>query len=211
MNSRTQITIIFLRSVLFALALAAPAGCGEKIPPLPRLATGDVVLAFGDSLTYGTGAGENQAYPRVLAGLIGRDVVGAGVPGEVTAQGLERLPGLIEEVKPKILLLCLGGNDMLKKLDGAATQANLRAMVQLARERGVGVVLIGVPQPALFGGTVEFYEKIAREFQIPLEDKILHEVLFDKAFKSDQIHPNEEGYRRMAEAIAELLRKAGAI
>jgi acyl-CoA thioesterase I len=206
-----KITTISLRSAFVALVLVVLAGCGEKIPPLPKLAAGDVVLAFGDSLTYGTGAAENQAYPQVLAGLIGREVVGAGVPGEVTSEGLQRLPGLIEEFKPRILLLCLGGNDMLKKLDGAATQANLRALVQLARGRGVAVVLIGVPQPALFGGNVEFYEKIAREFQIPLEDKILHEVLFDKAFKSDQIHPNARGYRRMAEAIAELLRRAGAI
>ena len=202
---------MFLRSALLALVLTALAGCGEKIPPLPKLGPGDVVLAFGDSLTYGTGAAENQAYPRVLAGLIGREVVGAGVPGDVTSEGLRRLPGTIEEAKPKILLLCLGGNDMLRKLDSAATQANLRAMVQLARERGVGVVLIGVPKPALFGGTVEFYEKIAREFQIPLENEILHEVLFDNEFKSDHIHPNARGYRRLAESIADLLRRAGAI
>jgi acyl-CoA thioesterase I len=202
---------ILLRSALIALALVALAGCAAKMPPLPKLAAGDVVLAFGDSLTYGTGASGRESYPQVLAGLIGREVVSAGVPGEVTTQGLERLPGVIEEFNPRILLLCLGGNDMLKRLDSAATQANLRAMVQLARERSVAVVLIGVPKPALFGGTVEFYEKIAREFQIPLENKILHEVLFDNEFKSDQIHPNAKGYRRMAEAIADLLRKAGAI
>ena len=200
-----------LKKSISIVLLVFFAACGEKVPPLPRLGAGEVILAFGDSLTYGTGAGENQAYPRVLTGLIGREVVGAGVPGEVTTEGLERLPGAIEEFKPRILLLCLGGNDMLRKVDGATTEANLRAMVRLARERGVAVVLIGVPKPALFGGVVDFYEKIAGEFQIPLENEILHEVLFDNEFKSDQIHPNAKGYRRMAEAVADLLRKAGAV
>jgi lysophospholipase L1-like esterase len=195
-------------AALLALCLAA---CGGKPPPLPRLGLDDVVLAFGDSLTYGTGAGQQESYPVVLSELIGRKVVGAGVPGEVSAGGLERLPYVLDEVQPKLLLLCLGGNDMLRKLDPVQTEANLRAMVRMARDRGIAVALIAVPTPGLFSSNAPFYEKIAKDNDLPMEAGILKDLLYDNEYKSDPIHPNAKGYRRMAEAMAGLLREAGAI
>ena len=130
------------------LAAIAFAGCGER-PKLARLASDAVVLAFGDSLTYGTGAAENESYPAQLERLIGRRVVRAAVPGEVTAQALTRLPEALDEHAPRLLLLCIGGNDFLRRLGNPQAEANIRAMVQLARKRGVDVVLIGVPEPGL--------------------------------------------------------------
>ena len=198
-----------LRILAIALLLCANA-CSDA-PPLPRLGVDDVVLAFGDSITYGTGAGPEESYPEVLAELIGRRVVGAGVPGEVTAIGLQRLPGVLDEVKPKILLLCLGGNDMLRKIDLAAIESNLRTMVRMAKDRGIAVILIAVPKPALFGGNAAFYQAIAKENELHLEGDILKDILHDNEFKADPIHPNAKGYRRMAEAIAGLLKRAGAV
>ena len=200
-------TAALLRSLLLALSLAA---CSDA-PPLPRLGVDDVVLAFGDSITYGTGARPEESYPEVLAELIGRRVVGAGVPGEITAIGLQRLPDVLDEVRPKILLLCLGGNDMLRKIDLVAIESNLRAMVRMARDRGIAVVLIAVPKPALFGGNAAFYHVIAKENDLHLESDVLKDILYDNELKADPIHPNAKGYRRMAEAIAGLLRKAGAV
>ena len=210
MKSRVQITAAILRSLVVALSLSALAACSDA-PPLPRLGVDDVVLAFGDSITYGTGAGPEESYPEVLAELIGRRVVGAGVPGEVTAIGLQRLPDVLDEVKPKILLLCLGGNDMLRKIDLVAIESNLRTMVRMARDRGIAVVLIAVPKPALFGGNAAFYQAIAKENDLHLEGNVLKDILYDNELKADAIHPNAKGYRRMAEAIAGLLRKAGAV
>lgn len=196
---------------MVAVSLSALTACSDAPPPLPRLGADDVVLAFGDSITYGTGARSEESYPEVLAQLIGRRVVGAGVPGEVTADGLQRLPDVLAEVKPKILLLCLGGNDMLRKVEPAAIESNLRTMVRVATDRGIAVVLIAVPKPALFGGNGAFYGIIAEENDLPLEGDILKDILFDNEFKSDRLHPNAKGYRRMAEAIAGLLRRAGAV
>ncbi|MGF1614410.1 MAG: arylesterase [Gammaproteobacteria bacterium] len=197
-----------LSLLLLATLLTA---CGGAEPRLPRLADGDAVLAFGDSLTYGVGASPDQAYPAVLQALIGKPVVNAGVPGETTGEGLKRLPQALDEHQPKILLLCLGGNDRLRRLPAAETAANLRAMVALARERGVAAVLIGVPEPRLFGGAPAFYETIAEEFGLPYESKIMDEVLRDPSLKSDVIHANAAGYRRIAEALAAQLRDAGAV
>ena len=186
-------------------------GCGRDAPALARLGPDEVVLAFGDSLTFGSGVNDDESYPAVLAGLIGRKVVRDGVPGETTEQGLERLESSLEAHRPKLLLLCLGGNDLLRRVDSAQIEANLRVMVQLARDRGVQVVLIGVPEPAVFGGTAPLYRHLAAELGVPLEEETITDVLRDNALKSDPIHPNAEGYRRIAQALAALLRDAGAL
>jgi len=200
-----------LRWLLVVLLFATATGCGQKVPGVAPVGPNDVIVAFGDSLTYGTGATESESYPAALAQLIGRKVVRAGVPGEVTEGGLQRLPAVIEEHRPALVIVCLGGNDMLRKVDPAQTKANLREIIRTIRARGISVVLVGVPKPALMTSTAEFYAEIAKEFNIPYEGKVVSDVLHQRDLKSDTIHPNAKGYRKMAEAIAELLRKAGAV
>ena len=197
-------------SLLVALALML-AACGEKAPRLSKLSGSDAIVAFGDSLTEGTGAQEDESYPAVLGKLIGRDVVRAGVPGEVTAQGLARLPAMIDEHRPRLVIVCLGGNDMLRKIGDAEIRQNLRAILKTLKDRGIAVVLVGVPRPALITSAPAFYAELAKEFGIPYEGKVVTSVLYSAELKSDPIHPNAMGYRRIAEAIAELLRRAGAV
>ena len=186
-------------------------GCGGGTPKVAKLAATDVVLAFGDSLTYGTGAKPEESYPAVLSQLVGRNVVRAGIPGEQTAGGLQRLPGVLDEYRPRLVIVCLGGTDMLRKGAPQNIEANLRAMLQEIRTRGLDAVLVGVPAPGLITSAPEFYEKLAKEFGIPYEGKVVTSVLYKPELKSDPIHPNADGYRRMAEAIAKLLRDAGAV
>ena len=197
------------RFLVFALALAL-AACGERAK-LDRLPSEAVVLAFGDSLTFGTGATEAESYPAQLEQLIGRRVVRAGVPGEVTAQALERLPGALDEHAPRLLLLCIGGNDFLRRAGNAQAERNVRAMVKLAKSRGVNVLLIGTPEFSLLPSPPAFYAAVAKEFGVPYEDAVITEVLKDASLKSDPIHPNARGYRVIAERLAALLKKTGAI
>ncbi len=200
-----------MRLIGVALLIVVLAACSGKAPELPPLAEGDVVVAFGDSLTYGTGATAEESYPAVLAQLIGRKVVRAGVPGEVTAQGLARLPLVIDTHDPRLVIVCLGGNDMLRRVNEAEIKRNLRAIITNIRGRGIGVVLVGVPKPALITSAPTFYTELAAEFGIPYEGEIITRVLYKPEYKSDGIHPNARGYRKIAEAIAELLRKSGAV
>ncbi len=196
--------------VLVALALAALVGC-ERAASLSRIGPDDVVLAFGDSLTYGTGAGTAQSYPAQLERLIGRRVVAAGVPGETTAEGLRRLPAVLDEHSPTLVILCLGGNDFLRRRDETQTRANLRAMLELLAERRVEVVLVGVPRGLIFGEAAPLYADLAREFRVPLEERVMGDVLRNRALKADPIHPNGSGYARIADSVAQLLRRAGAL
>jgi len=171
-----------------------------------------VILAFGDSLTYGNGARQDESYPAVLQRLTGRKVINAGVPGEQSDAGLKRLPHVLNKYHPQLLILCHGGNDMLRHKSIAAMESNLRRMITISRERNVPVVLIGVPQPAIFGLKSAYpYVTLAKEMELPVEVNIIPEVLSDTNLKSDQIHPNAEGYKKIAEALFQILQRSGAL
>jgi len=197
---------------LAAAAMLALAGCGRSVPQLPALARSDVILAFGDSLTYGTGAGKAHSYPAVLTRLTGHRVVNAGVPGELSAAGAARLPGVLDRIRPALIVLCHGGNDLLQHRNEQATAAHLRAMVEAARDRGIPVVLLGVPRPRLFGREPPaFYPAIARRFDLPYDGNTLATLEGEASLKADAVHFNAEGYRRLARAVYRLIRQTGAL
>lgn len=198
---------------LFLVALLAfTFACSESAPKLPKLASDAVILAFGDSLTYGSGAPKNKSYPAFLQTLTGKQVINAGIPGEVSRDGLMRLGELLEQTHPDLLVLCHGGNDMLRKYNLTETKNNVRQMVRLAQHHGIDVVLLGVPKPQLFlMQSAPFYQEIADELKIPLETDIIPKVVSDNNLKSDAIHPNAQGYKLIGEAVHKLLQKTGAL
>ena len=197
--------------LLMAIVTSAFLMACSTSAKLSRLTSDAVILAFGDSLTFGTGASPAESYPAILAQMVGRRVVNSGVSGEVTGQGLSRLPEVLEREKPALMILCHGGNDLLRRLNQQQTASNLRAMIRLARARGTAVVIIAVPSPGLSLTPPSFYREIAAEMKIPFEEEALTKVLSDGSLRSDYIHPNAAGYRRLAESIAALLKKSGAV
>jgi lysophospholipase L1-like esterase len=163
---------------------------------------GDVIVAFGDSLTAGYQMAEAESYPAQLAGLLGREVVNRGVSGDTTADGLARLDRDVLAENPGVVLLSLGANDMLRRQPMDATFANLRLIVDRIQARGALVVLIGVEGfPMVHGDYGERYRALARETGCVYVPDMLDDVFGDPALMYDQIHPNAKGYARIAHRI----------
>jgi acyl-CoA thioesterase I len=203
--------LILVGVLAAALALGA---CGRKQPLVgAAVPAGSTVLALGDSITFGTGADSAAAYPAQLAALTGWNVVNAGVPGNSAAQAAERLPALLAEHKPALVLISAGGNDFLRRVPAAETETALRGAVAAARGAGTQVLLIAVPQPtvgaALGVGLSDhpLYAQLADELKLPLHAKGWAKVLGDDKLRADQIHANARGYRVFAEGLAATLRE----
>lgn len=195
-------------AIVILLGLLCVQGCTD--PQLKPVPVDGVILAFGDSLTVGTGADPSKSYPSVLSELSGRHVVNAGVSGETTASGLQRLPEALAQTNPDLLILAEGGNDILRNHNPAQTKQNLAAMIELAQNQDVQVVLIGVPGKNLFLSAPSFYEDLAQTYQLVFDDRVIADLLHSPTHKSDPVHLNEKGYRVMAQAIYALLRDRGA-
>ena len=185
--------------------------CGDPTPQLERLSDDAVILAFGDSLTYGTGANKEESYPSVLENTINRKVINAGVPGELSVQGLKRLPKFLEKYQPDLLILCHGGNDILQKHDLAKAETNIRQMISLAENRNIPVILLGVPKPGLFLSDASLYNNIADNTEVTFIPNLIADILSDASMKSDSVHPNNTGYSKMASTLANTLRNSGAL
>lgn len=199
---------LILASIFLALNLSGCGGGQPQIDPIPEDGT---ILAFGDSLTHGSGVNKEQSYPSQLARLINRKVINAGIPGELSADGLKRLPGLLDQHQPRLMILIHGGNDMLRKKNLNKATDNLRAMIREARNRNIAVVMMAVPNPTLILSPAGFYEVVADELNVPIEVDAISDILQYPGNKSDAIHPNEKGYRMMAERLKTLLQDANAL
>ncbi len=188
------------------------SACDNKTPVFEKLSQDAVILAFGDSLTYGTGVSLGADYPSILSSLSSHQVVNAGIPGEISHDGLGRLADLLDEYQPELIVLVHGGNDILRKIPRQQTRDNLKQMIQLAKQRKIKVVMLGVPEFGLFLlSSDEIYQQIAEAQNIPIDLETLPKILSDNELKSDPIHPNEKGYQMMAEQIYNLLVQSGAL
>jgi len=192
------------------LLLLAALYFSKSGPEAAPLQPHDTILAFGDSITRGYGAGERESYPAVLEALSGFRVVNAGVNGETSEEGLARLPGLLEDGSIRLMLLCFGGNDILQHRSQVRLKENLVRMIAMAKAKGVDVVLIGVPSFGAFGlSSLPLYAEVADEEKVAYMPSLLPDVLEARELKADYVHPNASGYRVMAERIAKRLRGLG--
>ena len=166
---------------------------------------GTQIIAFGDSLTSGVGAGRGEDYPSHLSQLIGRDVVNRGIPGETTAHALRRLEEDVLEQDPRIVIVFLGGNDMLQRRPLSELFGNLDQIVERIQESGAMVVLVGLKGLPFDQGYGAGYRDLARRRGCLLVPDAMGGIITDVKLKSDQVHPNGKGYRLIAERVAEAL------
>jgi lysophospholipase L1-like esterase len=205
-----MLRLIKIVGVLLCLQLSA---CSDSQPQLSALSADSIVLAFGDSLTEGVGAGnrKTESYPAVLSQLSGIPIVNSGISGEVSKDGLVRLKEEIEEYEPDLIILCHGGNDLIRKLGEPQLKQNLKQMITAAKASGAEVMLIAVPSFNLTAKVPDLYMELAAEFQLPIQKDIVRSIETSPSLKADPIHPNTLGYRQFAEAVHQLLMETHAI
>lgn len=199
-----------LKWILLILVGLVLASC-DSGQTFHKLRPNSIILTFGDSLTYGTGVEKVFSYPSQLKRLIARKVVNESVPGETSAEGVRRLPEMLDKYEPDLVILCHGGNDLLRKLDKQQLRDNLRRMFEAVNQRGIPMVMISVPRPGLLLSDADIYQDLAQELNIPLVEDVLGKLLADRQYKSDQVHLNAKGYRKLAEAVADKLIELGVI
>ncbi len=199
--------------IILLVVIALLAACGKAkeaaIPP------GSPVLALGDSLTEGYGVKPEEAWPALLAVRTGWLVINGGVSGDTSAAALRRLPELLDEHKPVLVLVTLGGNDMLRHVPQQETVANLEQILSLIKARGARAVLLGTPQPSVAGAVFQhlsapgFYREIADAQQVPLIEDAIPDVVSDPELKGDPLHPNAAGHALLSGKIFQALKSMG--
>lgn len=202
------------RVILVVVAIVLVAACGSKareeaIPP------GSRVVALGDSLTAAFGVAPGEAWPDLLANRTGWVVINAGVSGDTSGGALSRLPALLEEHNPVLVLVALGGNDMLRRIPREETVANLGKVLAMIKAHGAKPVLLATPKPSVAGAVfqnlsaADFYRQVADEQQVPLIEDAIADVLSDPEMKGDPLHPNTAGHAQMFRKIFEALKSIG--
>lgn len=202
-----------LRAPCLVLLLALLAACGaRKAEPL---APGAPVLVLGDSISAGYGLPPHQAWPALLAERTGWRIANGSVSGDKAADALARLPGLLEAHAPKLVLIQIGGNDMLRRVPEAKTRTDLMRAISLAQARGAVTVLVASPRPSVAGAVFQhlsaasFYAELAKEAKADLIEDAIAEVLSNPELKLDALHPNATGQAALADKAFEALRRFG--
>jgi len=188
------------------LLLVTLAGCGRDKKTAQPVPPGSTVLALGDSLTFGTGASAETSYPTVLAGLTGWNVVNAGVSGDTSAQALARLPALLAEHQPKLVIVSIGGNDFLRKLPESDTRTHVHAICKQSLDAGAQVLLVAVPRATVAAALGQMtdhalYAEVAEDLKIPLQREAWGEVLAQPDLRADAVHANARGYAQFARSV----------
>jgi acyl-CoA thioesterase-1 len=180
----------------------AAFGGGEGPPPIPVMGPERTIIAFGDSLFAGYNLDPRDSYPEKLekalrAKGINAEIVNAGVSGDTSAAGLQ---------PPALLILELGGNDLLRGLEPEETKANLGKMLTILKREGVPVLLMGMRSPPNYGPEYQaefdaLYRDLATEYGANLIPFWLEDIYREpELFQSDRIHPTAEGIERLVTA-----------
>jgi acyl-CoA thioesterase-1 len=198
-----NLTAAWLRIAL-AVAMLVAGGAASGKPA--------AILVFGDSLSAEYGLPRDTGWARLLADRLAKEaaqysVVNASISGETTSGGRTRLPKLLLQHRPSVVVLQLGANDGLRGLSLASMRENLAAMVEASRGAGAQVLLVGMRIPPNYGRDYSerftgVYAQLAREKKVALVPFLLDGFADDLAyFQADRIHPNERAQPRMLETV----------
>ena len=202
-----------LYAAFFALLLLIGlSACSKPETALPANST---VLILGDSLTQGVGASSAQTnYPALLKQQTQWNIINGGVSGNTSAQALARLPELLQQHQPKLVIISIGGNDFLQRLSNSDTQANIAQSIALSQQSGAQVLLVAVPELTLAAAVGHpndhaMYAQLAQSHQVHLLEDAWSDVLADETLRSDAVHANDAGYQVFTKLLTKRLEQIG--
>ncbi|KND48224.1 MAG: acyl-CoA thioesterase I [Parcubacteria bacterium C7867-006] len=165
------------------------------------------IIAFGDSLIEGVGASSpDKNLISLLSKSIGKPIVNLGVSGNTTIDGLKRLSDL-DNYKPKVIILLLGGNDYLRKIPIDETFDNLGKIISNLQDRGAVVLVLGV-RGGLFSDKFESkFQDLSEKYNTAYVSDVLDGLFANTKYMSDAIHPNDLGYKKIEERVYPVLLK----
>lgn len=199
--TRNQIYIL-IAVVIIVVGFFIFRGTSSPDVGTPKNAT---ILAFGDSLVQGVGATQGNDFVSVTGRLIGMPIINAGRSGDTTAAALSRIDESLAQ-NPGVVIVLLGGNDFLRRVPKTTTFNNLAQIVTRFKDKGAIVVLLGV-RGGLITDTYESdFKDFAQQNNLPYISNVLDGLLGDKQYMYDQIHPNDAGYKIIAERVAPVLK-----
>ena len=211
----TQLIVREDAHLLYGFGSAQERSCFRELIKVSGLGP-KTALALDDSLTQGVGASAEQAFPPLLAQATGWQVVNAGVSGDTSAQALARLPELLQQHRPQLVIVGIGGNDFLRRQSTSQTKQNITRIVQACLDADAQVLLVAIPGLGLLAtaGLLSdhaMYEEIADELGVPLLADAWAQVLSEPQLRSDQIHANAQGYAAFTDKLLAGLRAHGLL
>jgi len=205
------------RSILSGLVNLVLLGACAKEVRLPAIEPGQVVLAFGDSVTFGTGASPGEDWPSYLAAQTGWQVVNAGISGDTAQAGKNRIQALLDEHLPALVIVEIGGNDFLRKRRVNEVKDDIRTVLKSIKQSGAQVALVAVPELSLMSivagkpSDSPIYKELADEEGVPIVNDVFSDVLSKPELCADKIHPNAKGYRQMASGMFARFKEIGFV
>lgn len=195
MSRKTIFVILGLVLVVGALFFFT-----NSSPAKQEISEDGVIVAFGDSLTYGYGSSKDNDYVSLLSKMIDRPIVNLGVNGDTTADALKRIDS-VTKLNPELVIVFLGGNDLLRRVNIETTFSNLDEIVSKIKTNGSKVVLVAVPGSVLGDPYEDRFKELAKKYDATYVPQFLSRLIINRELMSDSIHPNDEGYKIVAEKI----------
>lgn len=201
----------FSKALLFCFVVVSTVSCSKKSEEF--LLSSDIIVAVGDSLTYGYGTTLDKSYPVVLSGLINMTVINEGINGDTSSGVLERIDQIIKDQNPKMIILGIGGNDMLRRTPRDETVRNITEIIQIIKAANIMPIILAEPEPSVFGAAVgnlndaTLYKEIADQENVFIIENTFSKYLSNNDYKSDPIHLNEKGYALVAQDVRDFLVK----
>lgn len=171
-----------------------------------RPRSGPVVI-LGDSLAAAYELPAEQGFVALLSERLGTEIVNLGVSGQTTGSSLERLADEVLPLQPSLVILQLGGNDALQKIDREITESNLEAMVHRLHDERIPILVLGIRGGVVSDSYASMYRDLVRREGLGYVPNILEGILSNPSLRIDHIHPNAAGHERIADRVEPELRR----